>query len=421
GANLTGGSNDNASPFYVTQPGTFGTVTVTNTSDSATIVPGDTLKFKLAQGTITADGNINMYICSSATTAFNYSTNSCTGGAIACSATNVNPTSADAICTESANNLVPIPTSYGSKNFKVYVEDTRDLPATGTNTQNYSVADVPPTLVSYTATDTPVIPAGGSDTVDFSAIISDNNGYTDVTGVEGILFDATPITLSSGTCPGGVTNEQNCYIVPTCSIVTGTTDTQLTANCQATVWFNANASTNWEVHVNPTDGLGKVTNFANSDVNLTNPALQAVGVVEGSIAYGSLSVGSSSAGQTITISNAGNQVSDILVSGSDMCTDYPTCSADKILKQQQKWTQADGVNFNWSTQGHVLISTPGSGDANTNGCANIDLAVQTNHTSSASNENIFWKLQIGNGQKTGVFTGSDTIQSTDASSCTGTP
>jgi hypothetical protein len=425
------GSGDSGSPFAVNQHGAFGTVTVTDITDG-TIAPGDTLKFKLAQGTIIAGSNINMYICDNATASFDYSTDSCTGGTMICSATNVNPTSADAVCTGGAG-LVSVPTAHGDYGFKVYVEDSVSNSAIGNNSQTYTVIDVPPTLVSYTATDTPVIPAGGSDTVDFSASISDANGDGDVSAVEGILFDATPITLSSGTCPGAVTNEQNCYIVPTCTIsdvsTAGTgktatgTDALLTASCQATVWFNANPSDNWEVHVNPTDSIGKETGFIDSNVNLINPELSGIDMVQTSITYGIIELGSASARQITTMKNMGNIAIDVMVSGSDMCIGSysATCPSSYIPVANQKWYHLDN-DFNWSAPAagpgpYTLVNTA-SGTGDSTGCLNRDIAVRTAHDSSSTDESIWWRLKIPETQATGSYAGQNVFTSTASSTCT---
>ncbi|MBU1018246.1 hypothetical protein KKA33_04430, partial [Patescibacteria group bacterium] len=115
------------------------------------INPGDTLRFTFAQADIAdtdtddTQDTINMYICTDATTAFDYSGNSCTNGSLICSDTGVDPTSTDATCDETGNTLVPATDIHSTENFKVYVEDSHDFTGTGTNAQSYDIANTAPT------------------------------------------------------------------------------------------------------------------------------------------------------------------------------------------------------------------------------------------------------------------------------------
>jgi cysteine-rich repeat protein len=422
GANLTGVSDANASPFYVRHVSSFGTVAVTDTSDG-TIQPGDILKFKLAQGTIIADSNVNMYICSSSATAFNYSANTCTGGTVVCSATNVDPTSQDAVCIESGNNLVPIPTSHGSKSFKVYVEDISDISINGTNSQTYTVTDVPPVWASYGAPAPGSLTAGGSTNYTFTVSLTDNNGDNDVTGVRGIFFDKGASVTHS--CAA---NDNNCYIQATCTLtgVGGGADNSLGATCTVPVWYNANASGSWDVEAVATDGTGN-TSFQDAGSSLTIAPMLGLDVVEGSIAYGSVSIGYASAKATTTIANMGNQSLDIILTGTNMCTDYPTCSGSGGLSPisfaQQKWYHTN-TDFNWAATttapGPYTLVNTSSGYTDADGCLNRDIAVRgSDHTSTATNESIYWKLKIPNAQPIGIYTGKNTFTATAGSTCTG--
>lgn len=437
GATLAGGSNSNMSPFNVNHAGTFGTVTVTDdgvteygTADTD-IEPGETLLFTLPSSeladadTVSSQDLMTMYICTEATTAFDYSTNSCTGGSLVCSSSAVNPTTTDATCTGGAS-LISVPTAHGSYDFKVYVEDTHSTPATGTETQSYTVIDVAPTLITYTATDEPAPSAGGSDTVDFSLSLTDINGDNDVSNVKGVFFDPAAVTHDC------TANENNCYIQSSCTLSevstpgTGKTslgpDAELVASCSVTVWFNANAN-NWDVQAEVTDDAVN-TEFADSGTQLTNPALHGIDVVEGSIAYGSVAIGGSSIGQETSMGNVGNQVLDVYIDGDDMCTDYPTCaggSTTKIPVAQQKWHH-NSQTFDWDTNasgpGPYSMVNTATGDADAGGCLNRDIAVRSDHTATTTNESIFWKLRIPASQSVGSYTGQTTFSTTASSTCT---
>jgi len=190
-----------------------------------------------------------------------------------------------------------------------------------------------------------------------------------------------------------------------------------------TVWFNADASANWEVQAKPTDGLGQETGFADSNVNLTNAALQGIDIVETSIAYGTVSIGGTSTGQETSMGNVGNQILDVLISGDNMCTDYPTCSGNTIAAGQQKWHQSSAT-FDWDTAeanpGPWILKTSSSAGAETAGCTNRDIAVRNDHTLTTTNESVFWKIRIPSSQAAGSYTGANTFAATANTSCTGT-
>jgi len=411
------------SPFKVNHAGSYGAVTVTDTSD-LTIEPGDTMKFLLTNAVIddadddTAQDTLTMHICTEATTGYDYTANTCTGGASICDSSAVNPTTSDASCTGGAA-LVSVPTAHATYNYKVYVEDQHNFPAAGTAGQTYAVTDVDPVLGAWTTTDNinGTIPAGGSDVIDYAVAISDDNGDQDVTNVEGRFFDKSSVT---NTCAA---NEKNCYVQASCTLgaVSGAssgktakgTDKDLTATCAATVWFNANASTGWEFHVNPTDETVK-TGLADTAVSKVVTALSAIGVTEASIAYGTVAVGSDSSFQTTNMENQGNQVLDVLLSGTNM-----TSGGNSIAAAQQKWNHTN-ADFDWGTAGTVLVTsaTPASGDAA--GCLNRDLAVRAVHGTGTENEALAWKIHIPAAQASGSYTGTNTFATAASTSCTGT-
>ncbi len=426
GANLAGGSADNASPFVVVSAPAIGTVTIGDTSGggglnpatgTATIAPDDTVYFNAA----ITNGTVDMYVCDSA--GFTYGASpACTGTEI-CNVTSVNTTTDYAEC--SSATVASAPHAHGTYTVYIYAQNSSTYTtATGTNNHDYSVIDVAPALASYTATDAPAPTAGGSDTVDFSVSLTDGNGDNDVTAVEGVLFDDT---LVGNNC---TSDENDCYIDTTCTLTnvstpgagklaTGT-DTALGADCQVTFWYNGNASANWEVHANPTDGIGKETGFADSTADVTNPALQALDLVQASLAYGTLALGKTSSRQTSTIQNMGNQTLDVFIDGDTMCTDYATCAGDTINFAQQKWYHTD-TDFNWGATAtapgpYTLVDTASGTDDET-GCLNRDIAVRNDHTLTTTNESIWWKMQIPINQALGSYTGQNTFSAATSTTC----
>ena len=344
---------------------------------------------------------VDMYVCSS---------NSFVDGQCAdttlCTATGV-PSGGQAQC--SAENMVPVPTPHGTYNVFVFVKDNHGFQGTGTSTQGYDVEDVPPELVGYTATDAPHPSAGGSDTVDFSVSLTDANGDNDVTNIKGVFFDPAAVTHDCAA------NENNCYIHSICNLtgVTGT-DNALGADCQVTVWFNADAS-NWDVQAEATDGTGN-TDFADAGVSLTNPSLQGIDVTEGSISYGTIVIGGTSSGQETSMGNVGNETLDVYVSGTAM-----TAGSYTIPAAQQKWHHSSST-FDWDATatpdiGPFALVTLPSGTEDSGGCLNKNILVRTVHGTPDTNQSIFWKLRIPTGQQAGSYTGQNTFSTTSGNTC----
>lgn len=421
------GTGASGSPFMVNHAPTFTAGTIVDSTD-ASIQPGETVKFV---NSADADADVNatqdtvtLYVCSGeadmggVTTAFDYNLNSCTGGTLLCTQTGVNPASANATCNNAT--LVSIPTAHAADfTVKFFVEDGHSFNA-AVESKDFEVTDVAPVLGTYTTTDNAVLTAGGSDTVSYSVTITDNNGDGDVTNVAGYLFEDTTIDLVAGACSA---DENNCYITASCTLsgqTTGTgktaqgSDITLSAACAPTVWWNATSGLNWEVSVNPTDSgvIGLVTNFAQSNGNIEVNAVQAINVIEGAIAYGTVALGGTSSGQTTTMENYGNQVLDVLIQGTDM-TGTPSGT---IAAGQQKWHNTSAA-FDYATAGNVLVTSSSGATTKAAGCADRNMAVRNDHTVTTENENMYWKIQIPAAQVAGSYTGTNTFAATASSTC----
>jgi hypothetical protein len=427
GAVLAGGDDDNASPFYVNHKPVinsyaYGHTAATGlTAATGDVIPGDTLH--ISTNVTDTDTNptqdtVSMYVCTSAGFTAG-ATPACTGTEY-CHVTGVNPATTDPDC--SGTNLTSVPTAHGTYHVFVYVVDNHGFQATEGDDHTFDVQEVAPVLTAYTATDAPAPSAGGSDTVDFSLTLYDNNGDNDVTAINGVFFDKGVVT---NTCTA---SENNCYptvcTITPASVSTPTAagtktamglDKDLAATCQVTVYSNADAS-NWTVEAKATDST-VVTAFADAGVNLTNPPLQGIDIVTSSIAYGTVAIGGTSAGQETSMGNVGNQILDVIVSGTDMTDGH----SHTIPAAQQKWDNSVGT-FDWDSTGAAgpwALLNAASGTNETGGCINRDIAVRTDHASTTNtNESIFWKIRIPASQQSGSYTGSNTFTSTASDTCT---
>ena len=164
-------------------------------------------------------------------------------------------------------------------------------------------------------------------------------------------------------------------------------------------------------------------------MNISNPALSGINLVETGITYGTVEIGGTSASKETSMGNVGNQIFDVLVEGDSMCTDFPTCSGNTISVVQQKWRHLSSA-FDWDDAEtgagpYVLEDTANTGCtagadcADTHGCMNRDIAVRNDHTTTTTNESVYWKLRIPASQKTGSYTGQNTFSTTADTTCAG--
>ena len=405
------------SPFAVNHPPVIGTVTIgPSYGSSASVDPGNgstgAVYFQVGVTDPDSGGTqdtIDMFACTNATTAFNPATGTCTGGTILCSVTGVT-TGTNAQCTDS--NLAPIPTSHGTKNVKIFLRDssTTKLADNGTNNnQSYTVTDIAPTVSGFSYGSNPLIPiAGSSVNQTFSATISDDNGYADVESAYGAIY-VSPATLTgAGACT--TDSEINCYDTPSCNL-TGGSGTNVTVNCGAagnliTTWFNIAPSAEWKTHVT---AVGGSTYSLATEGTFTVNTLNAIDIVESSIPYGTLALGGTSASQTVTFQNAGNVITDTLISGTNM-----TFGGNNIVAAQQHWSPTS--SFTWGSGDYALLTSASIGSA-VNGCSDRSIAVTTDHASYTTSP-IYWKLQIPASQAAGSYTGTNTFLATP-NNCSG--
>lgn len=443
------------------------------------------------------------------TTAFvptNTGSDMCTGGTLICESSDTSPGS-DLTCNDAGDDLVSVPTAHDSYNVVIYIKDVHDMAGDltdiigsdgyGTNVQTDGlvVIDVPPVIdgaygttpgTGYQVADDDLTESGGGNPIVagdqggysfvWSVGFTDDNGDADVTAVEGVFFDDSSSGVGNageGTtaCVSTVAEggEKNCYINTTCTraghesstgadkTATGS-DKYLTADCSVTIYFNAQASTGWEVQGKPTDGLGQVTGLAKTTTGIELETLEGIELVQTAIAYSTVAIGGTStvqgsctaaSGSCTSMGNVGNDEIDVYVEGDDMCiTSYASycsdgttsctidancetigdeicshCSGASIPLAQQKWHN-DTADFVYDTDeataGAWTLGPVSSGNAETGGCINRDIAIRDDHTSTTeTNEGIHWKLRIPSDQSAGSYFGQNTFTAAADTTCSG--
>lgn len=198
----------------------------------------------------------------------------------------------------------------------VYLESSNNLPSVSGVAINSGAAAIDLT-------------AGSSLNVSCTGTVSDLDGYLDISSVEAVFY-------RSGIGAGAADNDNNHYS-STCSGGAGSGTTQ-PFTCTFPVWFIAdptdvgsnNAADDWTCKITPSDGDG--TGSDGTDTIEMN-SLSAISVTPSSIDFnGALSAGgnSGSINDTTEFYNIGNVAIDVEVSGSNLCTDYPTCATNVI-------------------------------------------------------------------------------------------
>ena len=208
----------------------------------------------------------------------------------------------------------------------------------------------------------------------------------------------------------------NCTVSDRSTAGTGKTatgtDASLSLSCDFEIYFNATASSDWEMSATVTDGTGD-TNFADSSSDTEVAALAGIGVSEAGIAYGTVAVGGDSSVQTTTMENLGNQVLDVLLDGTNMSS-----GGNTIAAAQQHWHPSSS-SFTYGTGDFALVTSASTG-TETSGCLNRDMAVRNVHDTGTEDEAIYWRIRIPAAQESGSYTGTNTFATTASSSCTGT-
>jgi len=387
------GDGAEGSPFFIQHPAKFGTVTATD-MEGGIIEPGDRLRFTLPKtelSDVPFNTTVTMHICDQDTSGFDYRKDECNDGEIICSSQPANPRVSDVVCDETVwSNQVPLPTPPAQKHFHVFVEHGEKGLVDGDHTDYYTIEDMPTELIAYTNEGDISILGGGYNEVHFSARLKDLNGWEDIQAVSGIFFDSDAV---DNTC---ATDRNDCYKTPMC-VITPLSDTELRANCTVEVYYNANASQNWETHVNVLNARDEwIATLANSDANREVPPLSAINQEDVSIPYDVTLPGEVSAPAPVLLTNLGNQPLDVLISGTDLVSENGI-----IVREFQKWNLSP--DFDYNTQGYALVEEAQPDQGAPEGCADVTLPV---HNGEEPDVTVYFKIFIPLNQKSDLYKGS---------------
>ncbi len=218
-------------------------------------------------------------------------------------------------------------TSNYSDNDKIYGIWTQETAIEDYDIKWAEVSLAPP--ANATPTVGTVILNGGGDitltentttAVSATATVTDTDGCTDITSVEGGIYEGgTGVSCSA--------NDNNCYLDSSCA--TSSCDgNSCTATCDYDVWFYATPTDvgmlettfYWGAWIIATDGESTSTTATTGSQELDIITLRALDVSTISIDYGTLNPGQNTGtlNQTTTVTTTGNAAIDIYLYGTNM-------------------------------------------------------------------------------------------------------
>lgn len=373
--------------------------TFTNFSNNGPVNPGSTVTFSSTASDSDGD-NITLVVCKTQ----GVTGTACDGG------------SGDTWCTSSASASNPscgysVPSVYPDDTYNTYpyIFDEHGEPATGSYQgvlSTFVVNNVTPIVSAVTINGGTSITLESATTksVTLTATVSDNNSCygTEISSVLGYTY-RSGIGYTGCDSPGEANNNY-CYPEISCTVVGGscTDNTDASANftCSVSIYYYADPtgtdtqypSDTWMDTIKATDD-DAATDALQVSVGVAMNMLEAMSITS-SINYGTLSVetGNDPLDRTTTSTPTGNVGLDHEIYGTDMCTDYPTCAASKILVGNQKYSLTASTPYASAT---ALSGTPTP--------VTIDISKPTNGTPTA--KSMWWGMYAPLNTSPGSYTG----------------
>lgn len=301
-------------------------------------------------------------------------------------------------------------------------------PYQGTNVP-FTVNNIAPvvSLVKLNAEASPItLVAGGTKSVSITADVSDDNGCSatelPTANIKAYVYRSGLANGFSDCDAAGDANGNHCYAEISCTRGT-CSGTTVPVTCSVAMQYYAdptdlnNAATNfatqhWVATVKATDngfstgGTNPLSHNATSTKVVEVASLAAFDITE-AIDYGNVGAGATSnegkLAQTIVTTPTGNVPMNQLYSGTNMCTDHPTCATTDgktpINVNKQKYALA--ANTDYATGGTALSATPT--------LVNINIPKVSNGT--VITRTSWWGIEVPTNTIPGVYNGLNTITS----------
>lgn len=388
------GPSDSNSPFVVNHRPGF-----TLQANTGPIEPGASVSFFASSTDADSGDTIKFVVCKTS----GLSGTECNGGSSDTWCTTT--AAADPNCSATADDPAE-----GAQNYYPYIFDSHSFAsddALQASAQSYTVSNVAPSISNVTlngGSDINLTSGGegptGSTTVFATADVVDHNGCSDVSSV---TVSAYPTGVGFSSCTSQ--DDNSCYYNVSCQVGTcqGNGYTA-TTSCNINFWYHADPTDSGS----PRDGETWKDTITAQDEALSGSSELSTGVellsymaldVSSQIAYGTLGAGEISSTTSLpvnaTTTNTGNTGLDVELSGSSMCSDYPTCEEDTIGVAYQKYATSS-VQYQNAT---ALSESP----------TETELDCQKTTTTDSPKEKAnYWGLQIPLGTPPGSYTGANT-------------
>lgn len=375
------------------------TPSFTNFSNNGPVNPGSTVTFSATSIDPNSD-NVFLVVCKTQ----GVTGTACDGG------------SGDTWCTSSQVASNPscgfsVPSVFPDDTYNVYpyVFDSNNEPAEGAYQgvlSTFSVNNTAPSVsaVTINSGNAITLESNNTKTVTLTATVSDNNSCygTEITSVLGYVYRSG--IGYSGCDSSGEADNNNCYPEITCSVVSGsctdTSDASANYTCSVDIYSYADPTVTstqypdetWKTTIKATDDdSSSASTEVSSGVEMN--ALIAYSI-SSSINYGTLSVEGKNdpLDRTTTTTPTGNVGLDHEVSGTNMCTDYPTCSASTIAVGYQKYALSSSTSYSSAT---ALSGT----------ATEVEININKPTSGSPPTKNLWWGIQIPPSTNPGVYTG----------------
>lgn len=215
--------------------------------------------------------------------------------------------------------------------------------------------------------------AGTNTAITITATITDIQGYEDIA--------SSSVKFYLGEDASCTPNNLNCYAA-TCSLSNCSGDS-CTATCNLNLTFYTEPSGIWYAQVSATDMDSETGSYTVGNITVLD--LKAINLIQDLIDYGDMVVGQNSGSVNIpvTVRNIGNVIVDLEVSGTNMCSDYPTCSdSTPIPVGNQKYSMS---TFTYTSEGTALTGT---------GVVLEDFDLDKSMDGTIPTKNLYWGIQI---------------------------
>ncbi len=396
-----GGATASGSPVYINHHPNLASVNTTVDDQE----PGGTFTI---EGTVT-DGDteggadeLTMYVCDSNNFTLGLG---CVDNEI-CNGTSTSPN-------VSCNYTDTSPTPDQAYTYYAFVYDWHDLEATSSVSSNYTIINVSPEIgdgtVSLNAGQNINLNIKNATEVEVAATttsVTDQNGCTD-------LSNATSTMYLSGEGAGCSADDNNCYLVSSCTLsdCSGNTDPTATYTCTTTFAYHTvptdagvgggYAGQSWYARITVTDDNGTATSSSYTTLDgVEVVSAAALDITEIMIDYGVVDSNSNTDtwNASTTVINYGNTPLDNELYGLDL-----EDGANFIGGENQKFSTS---TFDYDTGGTNLTASSSPG-------LDLDVEIARPTDQSDFSDVIWWGIGIPLGTVSGEYYGQNTFSASE--------